>query len=76
MPAVVIVATWGAEETQVTMLVTSIVLPPAKVSVALNCCELRREIVGLCGLIENFTTSVEAGVLLFPQPANMNNMSP
>jgi len=77
MPTVVIVATVGAEDTQVTMLVTSVVLPSAKVSVAVNCCEVPSGMVGLCGLMASFTTLVEPGVvLLLPHPLRITSTSP
>ena len=72
MPPVLMVAILGAEEAHVTVLVTSFAVPSAKVSVAVNCCELPNAIVGLCGLMASPTTLVEVELeleeLLLPHP--------
>jgi hypothetical protein len=68
MPPVVMLATLGDEEAHVTVSVTLFVVPSAKVSVAVNCCELPSGIVGVCGLTARPTTLVEPGELLLPHP--------
>ncbi len=68
MPPVVMLAILGDEETHVTVSVTLFVVPSAKVSVAVNCCELPSGIVGFCGLTASPTTLVEPGEVLFPHP--------
>ena len=62
-PTALIVATDGAEEVQVTRLVTFWAEPPVKVPVASNCCVAPTGIVALAGLIASDTRVTVTGTI-------------